>query len=292
MEWSDVRIFLAIARSGSLGGAARALQISHPTVGRRLRALEEQTGQTLFQRNNDGMMLTDAGNAVLRFAEEMEANALALERRLACESDQLEGIVRISSAEWFASHVLPPVLEALLREYPLVVPELIADMRLVDLSRREADIAFRVVPFQGPDIVQRRLMDMHYGLYAGQGMRDPVKGDGAGSRLLLMDTAQLYYPDVLWVKDMLPQAQTVLSSNSRELQARLCARGLGLAVLPRPVGDQHPDLRLIDLGEAPPSRTIWMGYHQDLRRMDRLRAMANIAVRLLGEPGSGSPDQN
>lgn len=292
MEWSDIRIFLAIARSGSLGSAARVLQISHPTVGRRLRALEEHTGQTLFQRNNDGMMLTDAGAAVLRFAEDMEANALALERRLAGDSERLEGVLRISCADWFASYVLPPVLETLLREYPLILPELIADMRLVDLSRREADIAFRVVPFQGPDIVQCRLMDMRYGLYAGSETRDPVKGSGAGSRLLLMDTAQHYYPDVLWATDMLPQAQTVLSSNSRELQARMCARGLGLAVLPRSLGDHHPGLRLIDLGEAPPSRTIWMGYHQDLRRMDRLRAMADIAVRLLGGSDSTGHLQN
>jgi DNA-binding transcriptional LysR family regulator len=292
MEWSDIRIFLAIARSGSLGGAARTLQISHPTVGRRLRVLEEATGQTLFQRNNDGMLLTDAGKQVLGFAEDMEAHALAMERRLAGDSDRLEGVLRISSAEWFASYVLPPVLESLLIEYPSIVPELIADMRLVDLSRREADIAFRVVPFQGPDIVQRRLMDVQYGLYAGPGVQAPVSGDGEGSRLLLMDTAQLYYPDVLWARQMLPRARTVLSSNSRELQARMCARGLGLAVLPRPVGDHYPDLRLVDLGEAPPNRTIWMGYHQDLRRMDRLRAMADLAARLLGEHSPASPRQN
>jgi DNA-binding transcriptional LysR family regulator len=58
---------------------------------------------------------------------------------------------------------------------------------------------------------------------------------------------------------------------------------MGLAVLPQPIGEQMPGLRRVELGEAPPSREIWMGYHQDLRRMDRLRAMADIAARLLGE---------
>jgi DNA-binding transcriptional LysR family regulator len=58
---------------------------------------------------------------------------------------------------------------------------------------------------------------------------------------------------------------------------------MGVAVLPQPIGEQTPGLRRIDLGDMPPSRDIWMGYHQDLRRMDRLRAMADIAARLLGE---------
>ncbi len=85
MDWSDVRIFLAVVRAGTLGGAARALKLSHPTIGRRLQAFEEATGQTLFQRTSEGFVLTDEGAAVLPLAEQMEENALALERRLAGE---------------------------------------------------------------------------------------------------------------------------------------------------------------------------------------------------------------
>lgn len=295
MEWSDIRIFLAIARSGSLGSAARTLQLSHPTVGRRLRALEEDIGQALFQRHSEGVVLTDAGEAALRLAEEMEVRVLAMQRQLAGESDQREGVLRISAADWFATYVLPPVLHELARHYPRVVPELIASHRLFDLARREADIAFRVVPFNEPDIVQRRLMRMRYALYVAGHGPDPVRGDGAGANLLLMDTSQYDYPDVLWVRDMLPRARVVFSGNSRGLQASLCARGLGYAVLPRPVGEQTPGLRRVDLGEEPPSRDFWVGYHRDLRRMKPLRVMADIAVQLLGETGAlslnGYPEQ-
>lgn len=283
MEWSDIRIFLAIARSGSLGGAARTLQLSHPTVGRRLRALEEDIGQTLFQRHSEGVVLTDAGEAALRLAEEMEASVLTMQRRLAGGSGQREGALRFSAAEWFATYVLPPVLQELAQQYPRVVPELNASHRLFDLSRREADIAFRAVPFNEPDIVQRRLMRMRYGLYVAGNAPDPIGGDGAGANLLLMDTSQYDYPDVLWVRAMLPRARVVFSSNSRSMQACLCARGLGFAVLPQPVGEQTPGLRRVDIGDEPPGRDFWVGYHRDLRRVKPLRAMVEIAVQLLGE---------
>src|SRR3546814_17218251 len=85
MEWSDVRIFLAIVRSGTFGGAARSLQISHPTVGRRLRALEQAIGHALFQRTADGLVLTDEGHGIIPLAEQMEEGARSEERRVGKE---------------------------------------------------------------------------------------------------------------------------------------------------------------------------------------------------------------
>jgi len=109
----------------------------------------------------------------------MEHSALAIERRLARDSDQPEGLLRITSADWFASYVLALVLSELARRYPLIVPEVIAGHRQFDLSRRDADIAFRIVPFTESDIVQRRLTTMSYGLYSGIGI-PPPKADGKG----------------------------------------------------------------------------------------------------------------
>lgn len=281
MEWSDVEVFLAVARHQSLGAAARSLGVSHPTVGRRLRALEAATGQVLFQRHSEGAVLTEAGEAVLRLAEDMEASALAMQRRLAGEDERPEGVLRMSSPAWFAAYVLPPVLQELAQRYPRIAPEMMAGTRLFDLSRREADIVFRVVPFDEASIVQRRLMRVPYAAYVARDGAEPA-ADGDGAALLVMDTSRLSYPDVPWLRQRLPRARTVFTTNSREVQARLCARGLGIAVLPRPVGDNVPGLRELDLGEAPPGREVWMGYHQDLRRMDRLRAMADLAVQCLG----------
>lgn len=96
MEWGDVRVFLAVMRKRSFGEAARSLGVSHPTVGRRIKALEDEAQQALFRRTKEGLVLTDAGDRVLKLAEAVENSALAMERRLAGNHDRLEGLLRIS----------------------------------------------------------------------------------------------------------------------------------------------------------------------------------------------------
>jgi len=281
VEWSDIRVFLAVVRGRSLGEAARSLGVSHPTVGRRVKALEDEAEQPLFRRTKDGLVLTDAGDAVLSLAESMEASALAMERRLAGSQDRLEGILRISSADWFAAHVLAPSLAELGRQHPGVVPEIIASYRLLDLSRREADVAFRIVPFSEPDIVQRRLMAMPYGLYGSEATVRAVTDDPRSAKLILMNAAQAHFPDVTWLIETFPESKPAFSSTSRSVQAQMCARGVGVAVLPRPLGEQVDGLHRIDAFGQPPGRDVWVGYHQDLRHMDRLRALLEIAERML-----------
>jgi molybdate transport repressor ModE-like protein len=283
MDWSNVRIFLAVARGGSFGAAARALGVSHPTVGRRVKALEEEAEQALFRRTTDGLVLTDAGETVLALAESMENAALAMERRLAGNHDRLEGILRISCAEWFAGHVLAPVLAELTHRHPAVVPEVIASYRLLDLSRREADVAFRIVPFTEPDIVQRRLMHMPYGLYGSPESARAVVDDPASVGLILMNTAQSHFPDVAWLLDRFPSSRRVFTSTSRGGAAQRALHGGGVGVLPRPLGDAVAGLQRIDMADQPPGRDIWVGYHHDLRHMDRLRAMLDLADTMLSD---------
>lgn len=283
MEWSDVRIFLAVARGGSFGAAARSLGVSHPTIGRRMKVLEDEAGQSLFRRTQDGLVLTDAGDGVLTLAESMENSALSMERRLLGNHERLEGILRISSAEWFAGYVLAPVLAELTRRHPAVVPEVIASYRLLNLSRRDADVAFRIVPFSEPDIVQRRLMSVPYGLYGSAETVFAMQKDPSSVGLILMNMAQSHFPDVAWLLDRFPLSRRVFTSTSRAVQAQMCERGMGIAVLPRPLGDAISGLQRIEMPDQPPCRDIWVGYHQDLRHMDRLRAMLDIADTMLSD---------
>src|SRR3954467_2413657 len=95
MEWSDLRIFLAVARGGTLGAAARELGQTQPTMGRRIRALEAVLGQTLFQRTSEGFVLTDEGSAVLAHAERMEVEALGIARAASGQAGALEGTLRV-----------------------------------------------------------------------------------------------------------------------------------------------------------------------------------------------------
>jgi len=281
MEWSDLRIFLAIARTGTLGAAARQVGQTQPTMGRRLRALESAVGQTLFQRTSAGFVLTDEGASVLLHAERIEEEAIAFERQLAGQGRQLDGLLRVSSSDWFGAHVLTPIFAAFAKAHPQVTIELITDQRLFSLARREADMVFRIQPFDEPEIIQRKLMRMEYALYAADPQVRPNIGDGSGLALVTMDTGFADLPDAVWLRRLLPRAHIAYRSNNRDVQAQACRAGAGLAVLPCALGDAVLGLYRIDIGEPPPGRDVWVGYHRDLRQLARLRALLDATIAAL-----------
>ncbi len=283
MDWSDLRVFLAVAREGTLGAAARRLGQTQPTMGRRLRSLEQALGAVLFQRTRDGFVLTDDGEVLLAHAERIEVEAMAALRELSGAEAQLTGLIRVSCSDWFATFLLAPVISEFTTRYPGIMVELLADARLYSLPHREADCVLRILPFDDPDVVSRRLLRTHYALYASASSAcNPAALDDA-CRLIVMDTGFAAMPDVEWVTSRLPRASIVARSNSREVQAKLCALGVGYAVLPRPLGDATPGIEPVDLGEAPPPRDTWLGYHRDMRRQPRLRRFVDLVVDRLSD---------
>ena len=288
-NWDDLKVFLAVARAGSLVGAAKAVGQTQPTMGRRLYALEEAVGHKLLSRTAEGFSLTQAGTAVLAHAERMEEEALAFERRLAGQGDELGGMLRVSSSDWFATHILAPILARFSQRHPRAVVELVTETRLVSLSRRETDLSFRFLRFQEPDVMQKRLMHIAYEAYASRaylerhGAPDPATG-GEGHSLITMDTAFSELADVGWLTRLLPEARFAGRSNNRDVQARMCAEGAGIAVLPVLVGTATPGLERVWLGEPPPGRDVWSGYHRDLHRLPLLRALLEVTTEELA-PG-------
>jgi DNA-binding transcriptional LysR family regulator len=130
-------------------------------------------------------------------------------------------------------------------------------------------------------VIQRKFMHMDYALYGPVDSVAPQAGDGEGYGLVTMDSAFGTLPDVNWARRMLPKAHVAFGSNNRGAQARMCAEGGGLAVLPCPLGDNTAGIHRIDLGEAPPGRDVWFGYHRDLRRLARLRALLDLVIERL-----------
>jgi len=265
MQWSDLCVFLAIAREGTLAAAARANGQSQPTMGRRLRALEQDVGQTLFQRTSEGFVLTDEGAAVLAHAERMEEEARALEREMAGQDHHFDGMLRISSSDWFGTLVLTPVIAEFATMQPRIVVEIITSV-------------FKTRPFDEPEAVSRRLMHMPYAVYVKTGTVHPRAGDGTGTPLVTMDIAHDGLADAVWLKRMLPRSHIVSRSNDRDVQGRMCALGAGAAVLPQWLGDSLPAVERVDLGEPPPGRDTWVGYHRDMRHLARLRALLGLVI--------------
>ncbi len=281
MEWSDIRVFLAIARNGTLGAAARSLGQSQPTMGRRLTSLEQAVGQKLFQRTSDGFVLTEEGNSVLVYAERLEQDALAFQRQLAGKGELVEGPIRVAASDWFGTYLLTPVIAEYGAANPNVVVELMTSSRFYCLARREADLAFRIRPFEEVDVVARPLLTMHYGAYIRRGSPHPKVGDGTGMTIITMNTAFASMPDVSWIQERLPNARVAYRSNSRDAQARLCANGAGVAVIPIPLAEHFSELERVDLADEPPTRTTWLGYHRDLRHLKRLRVLVDLITERL-----------
>lgn len=273
MDWDNLRFFLAIARAGSLSGAAKLLGTSQPTVGRRIQHLEQAIGLKLFQRSSDGYYLTDEGLLMLGYAERIENETLALARSLNGQEQELNGVIKVSSSEWFGTQVLSPIFSEFLEKHPQVCIELVTDSRSFNLNRREADLAFRIIPFEDPDIVQRKILNMAYAVYCSVDIQLDKYEQGIGLELITMDTQFENMPDAVWIKQNFPESRVLFRSNNRMIQAQVCSHTKGIAVLPRLLGDHFQGLKRVNYAETPPSRDVWIGYHKDLRNLSRLRSL-------------------
>jgi DNA-binding transcriptional LysR family regulator len=282
LDWDDFRIFLAIARHGSLTAAARALRVTQPTMGRRLEMLEERLGTRLFERTPTGPVLTDLGSAILDNAEQMEQASLAAERRIAGRDTGLHGAVRVTSLEWFGNHVLAPSIASFSERYQQIAVELVTDMRNFNLAKREADIAIRFDRFEQNDLIQRKVAGFGNGLYASTRYLDrhgvpDFGGKGAEHAVVTVHEGASHMPEARWLlQELAPKARIAFRSSSRDAQARAAEAGAGLVVLPRCMGDAMSSLRRLQPPSPVPSREVWLGYHQDMRQTPRIRVLVDF----------------
>lgn len=277
LDWDDLRFFLAVARAGSLSAAASALGVTQPTVGRRITAFEKRLGARLFLHTPTGRRVSSTGQRLLAHAERIELDVIAAERVASGRDAGVSGRVIIASSEWVAARVLAPLLEPLVRRHPELVVELSAEARHVSLRHREADIALRPSRFEHADIVQKELGRLSFGLYASDrylaehGAPDLTAG-APGHRLIAMSEELTKIPDVAWLPHIAARATVVARANGREPMVAMTGAGVGMAVLPRFVGDAVPGLRLLSAGVPAPVRQLWAGFHRDARSVARVRA--------------------
>ena len=169
MNWDDLRYLLAVARAGSMSGAARALKVNHATVIRRIRSLEEQLGASLFDRVGHTYVITPAGQVAFDAAEQMEAQSTGVERQVVGQATDLSGIIRVTAPEPMSETILVPLVREFTSRYPDICIELSLSMRVYDLGMREADVAFRVTNNPPQDVVGTRLVRLAMAVYAPAG---------------------------------------------------------------------------------------------------------------------------
>ena len=287
LDWDDIRYFLAVARDGSLSRAAGTLGVTQPTVGRRISALQRRLGATLFTPSGSGRTLSPSGRRLLPHAERMELEGLAAERVSSGRDEGLRGKVKITASEWLIGSVLGPMLRPFLALHAELELELIADVRHLSLAHREADVALRPSRFSQAGVVQREVARLAFGLYASDSYLAELgfprfDEQCAGHRLIAMSETSTKLPDVEWLSKLTAHARVVARTNGREPLAKMATAGIGMACLPRFVGDVAPSLRLLATPAPAPAPQLWLGYHRDARAVPRLNATVAFLVEGLG----------
>jgi DNA-binding transcriptional LysR family regulator len=271
-DWDDYRTVLAVGRAGSLNGAAKALRVSHPTVFRRVNAIERRLGVRLFERARDGYALTAAGEDMVAAAEAVEARIGAAERRLAGRDARPTGTVRMTTTDTLLFGLLPPLLADFRRACPGIVVEAAAGNAMSDLSRREADVALRPSGPPPDALVGRRLADVAFAVYAALDDRGGADADAAWA---VPDDSLSHLAVSRWLA-----REGHLDRASYRAASLLALRdaaehGLGRAVLPCYLGDASPRLRRLGAPIDALRNELWLLTHPDLRRVARIRAFVD-----------------
>jgi DNA-binding transcriptional LysR family regulator len=275
MIWEDLKVLLAVARQHSHAGAARVLRVDASTVGRRIASLERDLGSRLFDRLPEGLAPTTAGATLLLRAERIETEVLAAERELEGSDERLSGSVRLTASDGVLNYVLMPGLVEFSRAHPGLDLVVRAESRVLDLSRREADVALRLSRPKESTLVARRLGTLRFGLYAGRSYLARVTAPRslaslAGHTFIGFDTDLEDVPTFRWLKKQVPGLRLGLRANTTVTQVRACVAGHGIALLPRFVSPSEPGLVELLPRLAGPTREAWAVTHRDLRRSPRV----------------------
>jgi DNA-binding transcriptional LysR family regulator len=278
MEWDDLKYFLAAARCGSLTDAARELKTSAATVGRRIAALESKLGARLFDRQQTGYTLTDSGEAIRLKAEEVEEAVLSVEREALGRDLRANGKVRLAASDDVAAHIIAPHLDQFRRAYPGISLEIIARMDMVNLTRREADVALRGMPPAHGDFIVRRAGSWPFGLYAAKayarahGLK-PGNTNLSMAEIITWTEEWAHLRGGPWFAKHAPHSRIALASDSRRVHQSACKAGIGVAILPCHLSDRDPDLIRLLPPEDVLSVELWIVVHRDLVRTARVRAV-------------------
>lgn len=297
MEWQDLRILLAVARTGSVVAASRELVVAHTTVSRRLAAMELHR-PALFARTPGGLVPTPEGEALLERARTVEDAMQALDRRIASLAGRLEGTVRLATnLPW--GELLIPRLGRLRERAPGVTLHVQISNALVDLARHEADVAIRAVPPghtpAWTNVVARKLATVGFALFGGEryfarrGERPAPIAGLAGHEIITYGGNFPWQPGAALIAAAGPRVRCAMTTNQLHGAAEAVAAGLGLAVLPCFLGEARG---LVQLSSPIDADEVHVAFAADMQHVPRVRAVIDTVIeamrdeagRLAGRP--------
>ncbi len=278
MNWDDLRIFLAVARSGSISSGAKQLGLQHSTVSRRIRKLAQELEVRLFDRVPSGYELTPAGEKLARAAERMEREVLAVDGTLAGTDLRPAGLLRVTAIDNMATTILMPMFAGFSREYPEVTLRLLIANSDISLARREADVAIRLTNTPPDTLVGKRVATVSSAVYGCREYLDRVEKEGKDPQWLGVECCSVHRT---WTRQQCHgQSHRFIVDDTLLSQAAL-REGLGVSILPCFMGDADP--ALVRYGGACPGWDLglWVLLHPDLRRTTRVRMFRDYMSKAL-----------
>ncbi len=283
-EWDDLRYILAVASAGSLAGAARSLGVNHTTVLRRVDAVEKRLGLRLFERLPAGYVLTAGGEELIAAARHIDDTVTALERKLAGQDLRLTGAVRITTTDTLMGSILPEILAAFRESYPGIGIEVAVSNLMLNLTKRDADVAIRPSKDPPETLIGRRIAKVAFAIYGNpQYLAKQKAKDLAAHRWVGPDDSLAGISVARWMRSELPQSEVVLRADSLLAMCQAAQAGLGLAALPCYLGDTSPHLVCVHRPITAMETALWILTHEDLRHTARIRAFTEFAAAALGK---------
>lgn len=277
MDWNDVRYFLALARLGSVRAAGKSLEVSHSTVLRRVEALEARLGTRLFDRSQDGYVLTAAGRQMVPGAERVELEMAELERGIVGQDGRLGGTVAVTCGDNFVATLLMRALGVFCAEHPDVELRFSVDGRPFDLARREADVAVRALAsgVSPPEhLLGTKVAPVILASYAAVDHATPARWLAFDDRKMV----ERMIGESSW-----PSLPAWGAFSSIEAIRSAAHAGLGLVMLPVYVGDPDPILRRLQPPDLRHLADLWLLCHPDLRHTARVQAVRSVVAQVFRE---------
>ncbi len=281
-SWDDLRTVLAIGRTGSLSGAARTLRVSHPTVFRRINQIERRLGVRLFERKRAGYTLTVAGEELVAVAERVEEDLSGVERRLAGQDLRPSGTVRVTTTDTLVA-LLIPIFAEFRAAHTGIELDLIVSSELLNISRRDADVAIRPSRQVPENLIGRKVSEIGMAVYGHERLFANRRRDAAFEDYPWVgpDESLSYLPLARWLRERRLHERLVYRANTL-LGCHEAARGgIGLAVLPCMLGDPAPELVRVGPLLDDLQGELWLLTHRDLRDVARIRVFLDFVTEAL-----------
>jgi DNA-binding transcriptional LysR family regulator len=273
INWDNLRYVLMVANRGSISAAARELGVNRSTVLRRINTFQENLNCRIFDRSDSGYVLTSEAEKMIDAAREVESTLLDMQRQIAGHELKLEGELRVTTTDTFMSSLLGPYLASFRRQHPHIVVDLLVTNNILDLNRRDADVAIRPTLHADARLVGRRLRDVDFGIYAGRELLSVADRENVfdGRWIGFVDDI-MQSPIGAWFAAAVEADKICLRCDSF-VSVRIAAEaGIGLALLPCLLGDASTELTRLPADTSELTTGLWALAHPDLVRSARVHA--------------------